>query len=510
MQEICILQLGKENWNDSYELPAGIHLDFTEYFVEPPDKFYDIFFLDRILREEEIGLLHKEIKAYTLFVTENAFCDLEGMDGADQIKSSMECLCSCKKAKRIASGDIQDFLRHEARFYYPKPYGEKFDLNRLAIAHGFSGKVAWNGNYSVLLEGEFGETFRQIAFWRGNIPINQVPLDFWLEYSKSPEVSIALTVTKFAYGSVSDMIGHWEFSEEELEQVVQVPEGEPGHLFLSLRAKGSGELQIIALHDRNSRGKHGYFLPGGERHVASNREEAFGYFDPGDMKPPLCVYFAGYKTLQGFEGYYMIRNMGCPFLLLAEPRLEGGGFYMGPHEYEQLFVDMIRKYMKELGFSSDQVILSGLSMGTFGALYYSCDIKPHAIILGKPLASIGNVAANEKHLRPGGFPTSLDVLQCQCGALDSDAVKRLNDRLWDKFDGTDWENSKFAVSYMLEDDYDTNAYQTLLSHLHAAGVQVYGKGIHGRHNDKTSAVVSWFKTQYKKILQEDFGRKFVE
>ena len=56
------------------------------------------------------------------------------------------------------------------------------------------------------------------------------------------------------------------------------------------------------------------------------------------------------------------------------------------------------------------MILSGISMGAYGALYYGCDIKPHAMILGKPLVNIGNVALNEKYLRPGGFPTSLDVL----------------------------------------------------------------------------------------------------
>ena len=67
--------------------------------------------------------------------------------------------------------------------------------------------------------------------------------------------------------------------------------------------------------------------------------------------------------------------------------------------------------MKELGFTRDQVILSGISMGSFGALYYGCDIMPHAMILGKPLASIGDVAANERLRRPGGFPTSLDVVQ---------------------------------------------------------------------------------------------------
>ena len=60
---------------------------------------------------------------------------------------------------------------------------------------------------------------------------------------------------------------------------------------------------------------------------------------------------------------------------------------------------------------------------------------------------------------------------------------------------------------MIEDDYDTNAYQTLLSHLQSEGVQVYGKGIHGRHNDNTYAIVNWFVNQYEKVLKEDFFRR---
>lgn len=99
------------------------------------------------------------------------------------------------------------------------------------------------------------------------------------------------------------------------------------------------------------------------------------------------------------------------------------------------------------------------------------------------------------------------MLRCQCGGLNVDAVQKLNDKFWYKFDATNWENSKFAISYMLEDDYDADAYRTLLSHLQTVGVQAYGKGIHGRHNDNTDAIVNWFVTQYKKILREDFGRE---
>ena len=107
---------------------------------------------------------------------------------------------------------------------------------------------------------------------------------------------------------------------------------------------------------------------------------------------------------------------------------------MGSEEYEQMIVNVIRKYMEELGFSGNDVIFSGLSMGTYGALYYGCDIHPHAILLGKPVISIGTVAANEKRIRPGGFPTSLDVLHYLCGNTDDAAVIRLNEKFWNKFD----------------------------------------------------------------------------
>lgn len=506
MEEIRILQLGKEDWNRIYELPSWIHLDYQESFCEPPEKPYDLFFLDRLPLEEEIEPLYQAVKAYTLFVTERAW-DTVGMEyGAD---SRIRWLYHSRKAKPIKAADIQQFLKQEARYYYPRPYGEKFNPKDLMIAQDFSGKIEWDGNYGVNLEGDFGRKLRQVVYWRSFIPIFQgQKLDLWLEYHKSPDILISFTITKFASGSISNIQEQWEFDEGELKHVMQIEGGvEDGWIFASLSARGQGKLRITALHDRYSRGNHGYFLPGGERYVAFNREEAFCYFEPGDLKPPLNVYFSGYKTLQGFEGYNMMKRMGCPFLLLAEPRLEGGGFYMGIAEYERLFETMIRKYIKELGFSSDQVILSGLSMGTFGALYYGCDIRPRAIILGKPLASIGNVAFNEKYLRSGGFPTSLDVLHCQCGGLDENAIEQLNSRFWDKFDKTDWGSTKFAISYMIEDDYDTNAYQTLLSHLQSAGAEAYGKGIHGRHNDNTAAIVNWFVTQYKKILYEDFGRK---
>ena len=498
MAKIQILQLGDEDWKEIYTLPEGVSLDYADELTEPPKKAYDMFFLDRNLLEEEIEQIFRAAKAYTLFVTNNV-----------SVRGRMEWLCRSRKAQHIPKADIQRFLTEESRYYFARPYGEKYGLRDVAIAQGFTGKVKWNGNQNVLLEADFGEEFRQAAYWRYNNPLPKgEAADFWLEYSKDPSVQIILEITIFATGTASVILERLELNEKDLEQIVRLESGKGnGTLFFSVKAKGRGRLWLTGLHKRLSRGSHGYFLPGGERYVTSNREEAFCYFDPGDLKPPLNVYFSGYKTLEGFEGYFMVKALGCPFLLIAEPRLEGGSFYMGSEEYEQIYVDMIRGHMEELGFTPDQVILSGLSMGTFGALYYGCDIRPHAMIVGKPLASIGNVAANEKHLRPGGFPTSLDILRFQCGGSGQESVEELNEKFWKKFEKTDWGNSKFVVAYMIEDDYDSDAYASMLSHLQSDGVQAYGKGIHGRHNDDTTGIINWFLNQYRKILREDFNRR---
>ena len=59
---------------------------------------------------------------------------------------------------------------------------------------------------------------------------------------------------------------------------------------------------------------------------------------------------------------------------------------------------------------------------------------------------------------------------------------------------------------MIEDDLDGNAYKDLQSHLKDAGVQIYGKGLHGRHNDNTPGIVNWFVNRYRGIIQSDFDR----
>lgn len=498
MEKIQILQIGHKDWREHYTLPDIAEFCCENTLKKPLSKLYDMVFLDRTLSDSEITCLYKAVKAYTLFVTDQ----VEMTDG-------MAWLYKSRKGRTIAEADIQEFLLYETKNYFSRPYGEKLNLNNIAVAQGFDGNVKWEGSCGVCLNGNFGTELNQAVYWRNSIPVFEGQcLDLWLEYQKDETISIALTVTQIVSGSLSDVQQTWRFSEEELEQEIQIDnQFSQGFLFISIFAKGSGELRIAGIHLRKSRRGQGLFLAGGERYITSKREEVFCYFDPADMKPPLNVYFSGYKTEEGFEGYYLMRGMGCPFLLIAEARLEGGSFYIGTEEYEDMLCSTIVKYMKELGFTPAQVVLSGISMGSFGAMYYGCRIRPYAVLLGKPLLSIGMVAAKAKLHRAGDFSTSLDILKYLCGTADEEAVKELDKRFWDKFDKTDWGESKIIVSYMIEDDYDDSAYPGLLSHIHSDRVQLYGKGFHGRHNDNSQGVIEWFSSRLRQILMEDFQRK---
>lgn len=331
--------------------------------------------------------------------------------------------------------------------------------------------------------------------------------DIYLEYEKTGDVEIKLRLFQFYYGSIGDIKQVWEFDEEQLQDVFRIDnESDQGPVFVSILARGTGSLNIISLHDRHSRRGHGFFLPGGERLVSSKGEEVFVYFEKGDMKPPLAVYFSGYRTQEGFEGYYMMRGFGCPFILVTDPRSEGGAFYLGDSEFEQMITDYVTDKLDELGLTKDELVLSGASMGTFGSLYYGSKLSPHALLLAKPLANMGNVARNERILRAGGFATSLDILMKNYDNLSDEAIEQLNNRMWDRFDSADWSQTKFIISYLYEDDYDPDGYPSILSHLKSSGVEVYGKGSHGRHTDNSANVMAWFKSQYNNLLHDDFSR----
>lgn len=308
-------------------------------------------------------------------------------------------------------------------------------------------------------------------------------------------------------GSLGETYLEKTYTEEDLKKAIELDLPNGAYVAMSLEARGEGILRVGDFHARYSRLGFGNFLLGGEILSDSRRQEVIAYFHPGDLKPPLNVYFSGFRPAEGFEGYFMMRSMNSPFILIGDPRLEGGSFYMGSDELENKIRDYIQNHLDYLGFSTDQLTLSGLSMGTFGALYYGADFNPHAIVVGKPLVNVGDIALNLKLKRPEEFGTSLDMMKLIVGESSPDAAQTLNQKFWDKFHKADFSKTILALAYMRDDDYDQNAYHDILESLYNTSVRIISKSRPGRHNDASAPIIEWFFTQYKNIMESDFGRE---
>lgn len=404
----------------------------------------------------------------------------------------------------IEKDSITDKLKNN---FFSGQMGSKLHTNHIRINENFSGRTQIFGESYLKLKGNYDIIKSQpLLTWQYNIGMYGRSKKIWLEFEIEKSVQISLTILKIREGG-SDIIEQKTFSQELVKAGIEVPyENNIGYLSVFLSASGEGLLKVGPLHFRDSRQGYGEYILGGQKITDENNQELFYYFNPADLKPPLNVYFSGYRSAEGFEGFFMMKALGAPFLLITDPRLEGGSFYMGSATLEDKLTEVIYKHLSLLGFSKEQLVLSGLSMGTFGALYYASRLEPANVIVGKPLVNVGDIAENEKLVRPGGFPTSLDILQSLEGELTRNAVKRLNQRFWTRFSKSTFEDTLFIVAYMINDDYDVNAYFDLTEHLSKSKASIIGKGIPGRHNDNSNAINQWFISQYKRVLREQFHR----
>ncbi|MBI5975600.1 accessory Sec system protein Asp2 [Staphylococcus canis] len=388
-------------------------------------------------------------------------------------------------------------------------YGDKVSPKHGIVNRSFSGDARYIGNHQLKLEGHFGEVLQPIVTWQNHLYYDEHKvIQIWPEYQTTGTVEVQYTFRLLSTDPASHVIDTYVLNEAELTEPLEIPiHDQNANITISVSAKGEGTLTLGAVHKRWSRIEMGQFIFGGKRYADSTRDELIYYFDPGDMKPPLNVYFSGYRSAEGFEGFFMMRHFNAPFILIGDPRIEGGAFYLGSDDYEAQIQSVIQNALKKLNFKSNELILSGLSMGSFGALYYGAKLNPSAIIVGKPLINIGTVADNMRLRRPEDFGTALDVLLKNEKSLSASAITRLNKRFWDVFGQADMSQTTFAIAHMEDDDYDLYAYEMLLPILSKQHARVMSRGVPGRHNDDSPTITSWFINFYNIILESQFGRE---
>ena len=498
-----VLQIGRDDWSQSCRLPDGVEWCFVAADDAPGFDAdiigsADVTILDAPCDLRNLSAVDSLIAPYTLLVARHL---KDGFDGA------YEEFFARKAAVYDDVDDRQRLVNELPRKYFAKQFGQKLEIRKAVLSPFHRSDSRFEGNAYLATNIDYGDRFRQLMTWKESILFeNDRALELWPEYVKDAGCEIELGVQLIQSGT-SDVIAFQKrYSEAELSEPIVFSQPTSGYLSCSIFARGTGQVRVGPIHYRHSRLGAGQFLPGGKRIVDSGREELFHYFHPGNLVPPLNIYFAGYRVAESFEGYFMMGGLGHPFLLLTDPRLEGGRFYLGSEELEQQLVQVIRERIDGLGIREEDVIFSGLSMGSFGALYYGSQFDAHAIIAGKPIVDLGYVAERGRLVRPNDFFTIFDIVNFwsrEGRAGNGSTVDSFTQDLIARWNGDPgFGNTKILMSYMEQDDYDDRAYYTLLNSQTGKPTTVIARGYQGRHNDDSASIVTWFSNQYRRVIDE--------
>lgn len=515
MSELTMLQIGKHSLAERYSIPDDIEWIFftpeifnrnlqalvTKYDKDRKRLSFNMVIVTDLSENVDLMLLDNFVSSYAFFYTEDVEISTD----------EQQYFFKKKMAKLVTQDSLDNFMVDLGTKFFSGQYGESIAATptNYQVNPMYQNSFEYEGNRYIVLEDDFGEGYYPIisAIYNLYVPENK-KLEIWLEYVKDEGVDIKVEIAKAAFSSSEIRSEKWDIEKDNLRKpaIINSSSNERHYYSVNIFVKGRGKIKIGQMHQRWTRIDQGFFINGGKRIIDQNQEEIFYYFDPGDMKPPLNIYFSGYKSVEGFEGYFMLKKMKSPFILVTDTRLEGGGFYLGSKELENKLIKVIQDKVKWLGFSTDDLILSGISMGAFGAMYYGLTLKPHAIILGKPLLGIGDIALNGRLHRPNEFDTVLDVMLANIGENNEEAIEKINSVFWDKFAHSSLKNTVIYAAYMKEDDYDPTAFYNLTHK--AEGIEkVVGHGYTGRHNDDSPSIVKWFLTEYQHVLNEFRGEK---
>ncbi|MCK6240590.1 accessory Sec system protein Asp2 [Lactiplantibacillus plantarum] len=460
-------------------------------------RFNSIIF-DKIPSNDVLKKLFLVCNPYTVFYTSRI--------DTDRKSEYADFFFKAKQAKQISMINLNKTMKWVERNCYSGQYGSKLDASTIQLNPHYNGSVEYNGFQSVELSVSFGENFAPlIAFGWGINGERGKRIKIWLDYEKVGDIEVRLNVYTQSRGNTESIKQKVTYNEYQLKRQIELLDSDlPSNMFnFSIDVKGSGKLIFRALHYRWSRQELGEFLPGGKRLLDSHRQELFYYFHPGNLKGPLNIYFSGWRQAEGFEGFHMMSDLGSPFLLFSDTRLEGGCFFRGSTELESKVINVVYDTLQWLNLTCNDLIVSGLSMGSYAAIYYGSKLHPHSIIVGKPIFNLEHLAKNESK-RFGIFPTSLDIL----GAIDGNS----NDShsYWNNFISSSLDDTRIMIAYMQDDDYDSTAYKDILrmNSESSSPAIITGRGFSGRHNDDTSSVVKWFTQQFKVILKNDFKKEF--
>lgn len=512
-----VLQLGSIEWSKKYELTKNLEWHFNDF---PPIEKVD----EKDPKKKKIEIKNYDVILITgpTNLTKKNWADLKGLVPPYQVLYLPKVLEIADNEesyflKSIAAQEITEDPQYlinklEERYFVGQTgmrvAAVNFKLNDRQV-HSFE----YLGHGELKLNLDTNNEWINLGVYKTGIYIDPGKrINFWLTMkNKNFQVRMRIFIQNpGSDGDVKDqvVIDLTKFQKDEYFSQLEVLEYYR-NATISLEVKGSGELTIGTLHARWGRDGAGDFISGGKRIVdPATREDIAYYFNPGDLKPPLNVYFSGAREREGFEGYFLMKRLNAPMLLFTDMRLAVGGFYDDAEGYfGKKIIEVIKQTLKKLGFDPSQLVMTGISMGTYPAIKYGAKLKPYAINVAKPLLNLGYIARRAALDRPGGFDTIFDVDGAINRSLSFEKLKELDQKTMNELGQSDLSKTRLFVAYMKNDDYDDHALAELeKSPAVRNAIQFSIKGFDGRHNDDP-AVNYWFIYRLYEIMG-NFGRKY--
>ncbi|SJZ82231.1 accessory secretory protein Asp2 [Pilibacter termitis] len=518
-KKIKVFHFSNRNFTETHQLSSSF-----EYLFIPLNKGWQIqkenrkdFFSEDVLAKEKRSIFIFDQLQETDFFRK-LIEQLPNYQILYDVKQTLSPLFLEVLHRKFAIG--LDFGQMERVFSYineeyaVKQSGYKLSHDFLQVSPFFKGEVRKIGNAFIEISSEHEETFQQAFVWRmtHQLPKGEQHVFFPEVMRLSGAVEVVFKVF-LLHEQTQELLDVVEASLEEIQQekpILLESKEENANISVSLYLKGTGEVQIGQVHVRRAIASRQSMISGGANLLdhEENGDGIFYYFNPGDFKPPLAIYFSGYRPLEGFEGLGMMSKMGCPFMLIADPRLEGGNFYLSTEKLEKRLVEIIQEKLDFLGFTNQELVLSGLSMGTFGALYFASYLSPKCVIIGKPLTNLGLIAENGRIHRTQEFATAYDMMCYNVKGISDEKIKEMDEMFWQRFRQGDYNQTIFAIAYMKQDDYDAIAFPMLYDFLkeHSPNSHLLYRGFIGHHNDNSPAINNWFVKQYRNLMWTNYQR----
>lgn len=491
-----VLQLGVEDWSQKYQIPKQLEWQFNRYPSKKIDRYQVVLVTGPIqLTDKQWNDLRWKVNPYDVYY----------MPETDHVLSQAGQLFLKSRAARLVTEKPAVFLEHlPNRNYFGQTGGrvmpQNFVFNR-QICHRIHFIDA--GHVDVDCD---TDDWAVLAHMRNSPFVDPGRrLQLLLEYETSD-----LDV-RFRVMDLSRMPKFYLSKGNQIDHPFVVPtpiQDSPQFIGVAIEVRGHGKIQLGNFHYRWWRDGAGAFLAGGHLLVNHKQHRDLAYlFSPGDLRPPLQVYFGGYHEKESFEAFPLFNNMHTPFILFSDNRLIGGSFYIDDG-FNQQVKRVIRDCLHQLGFNHHQLITTGISMGTYPAIRYGTELQAHAVVAAKPLLNLGYIARRGRLQRPGEFQTSYDMLKHFTGSTADESLIKYDHRFWQHFKQNQFSDTSYYFAYMKNDDYDNHATSKFedLNQVKPAR-QLVARGYAGRHNDNNHAMITNFMRWLHMIHVNDFGRE---